>query len=188
MEYFKSIFNDMLCAYINKYGTGHVLIKDIYSWKCVLDENKFVDTVLMDLSKAFDCIPHGLLIAKMKAYGLINYACEFMASYLSDRYQRVKITNEKSSCMSLLKGIPHGSSLGPFLFNIFMNVLFYFIETCSLTNYADDNAFDIISYTIETVLSALRTYTEKAINWFVDIFMQVNPSKFQYMFFTEIYK
>ncbi len=48
----------------------------------------------MDLSKAFDCIPRGLLIAKMKAYGLSNYACEFLASYLSDRYQRVKISND----------------------------------------------------------------------------------------------
>ncbi len=182
MEYFKSIFNDMLCAYRKKYGTEHVLIKLIDSWKCALDENKFVGTVLMDLSKAFDCIPHGLLIAKMKAYGLSNYACEFMASYLSDRYQRVKISNEKSSWMPLLKGIPQGSSLGPFLFNIFMNDLFYFIETCSLTNYADDNTLDMISCTIETVLSALKTDTEKAINWFVENFMQVNPSKFQFMF------
>ncbi len=63
-----------------------------------------------------------------------------------------------------------------------MNDLFYFIETCSLTNYADDNTLDIISCTIEKVLSALRTDTGKAINWFADIFMQVNPSKFKFMF------
>ncbi len=133
MEYFKSIFNDMLCAYRKKYGTDYVLIKLIDSWKCALDENKFVGTVLMDLSKAFDCISHGLLIAKMKAYWLSNYACEFMAIYLSDRYQRVKISNNKNSWMPLLKGIPQGSSLGPFLFNIFMNDISYFIETCSVT-------------------------------------------------------
>ncbi len=114
----------------------------------------------------------------MKAYGLGNHACEFMASYLSDRYQRVNISNEKSSWMPLLKVMPQGSSLGPFLFNVFMNDLFYFIETCSLTNYADENTLDMISCTIEIVLSALRTDTDHAINWFVDNFMQVNPSKF----------
>ncbi len=118
----------------------------------------------------------------MKANGLSNYACEFMASYLSDMYQGVKISNEKTSWMPLLKFILQGSSLGPFVFNIFMNDLFYFIETCSLTNYADDNTLDMNSCTIETVLSALKTDTEKAINLFVENFRQVNPSKFQFMF------
>ncbi len=49
----------MLCAYRNKYDTEHVLIKLIDSWKCALNQDKFVGTLLMDLSKAFDCIPHG---------------------------------------------------------------------------------------------------------------------------------
>ncbi len=57
----------------------------------------------MDLSKAFDCVPYGLLIAKMHAYGLSTNVCEFMYSYLSDRYQRVKISNVKSSWIPLQK-------------------------------------------------------------------------------------
>ncbi len=65
MEYFKSIFNKTLCAYRKKYGTEHLLIKLIDSWKFALDENKYAGTVLMDLSKTFDCIPYGLLKAKM---------------------------------------------------------------------------------------------------------------------------
>jgi hypothetical protein len=186
MAYYRTIFNDMLCAYRKKYGTQHVLIKLIDSWKQALDDDKFVGTVLMDLSKAFDCMPHGLLIAKMNAYGLSNDACKFMSSYLSERYQRVKISNEKSSWMPLLKGIPQGSCLGPFLFNVFMNDIFFFIELCDLTNYADDNTIDIIATSVETVLSALRQDTENAIKWFVDNFMQVNPSKFQFMFLKPI--
>ena len=180
-EYFISIFDKMLCAYRKKYGTEHVLIKLIDSWKYALDENKFVGTVLMDLSKAFDCIPHGLLIAKMNAYGMSNNACEFMSSYLSGRYQRVKISNDKSSWSPLLKGVPQGSCLGPFIFNVFINDIFYFIESCDLTNYADDNTLDIIASTIEMVLSALRKDTDNAIKWFINNFMQVNPSKFQFM-------
>ncbi len=97
MEYFKSIFNEMLCAYRKKYGTEHALIKLIDSWKFALDENKYAGTVLMDISKAFDCVPYGLLIAQMHAYGLSTNACEFISSYLSDRHQRVKISNVKSS-------------------------------------------------------------------------------------------
>ncbi len=83
MEYFKSIFNEMLCAYGKKYGTEHVLIKLIDSWKFALDQNKYAGTVLMGLSKAFDCVPYGLLIAKIHAYGLSINACECMSSHLS---------------------------------------------------------------------------------------------------------
>ncbi len=86
IEHFKDIFNDMLCAHRKKYGCEHVLVKLIDSWKYALDEDNFAGTLLIDLSKAFDCMPHGLLIAY-----------EFMSSYLCDRYQRVKISNNKSS-------------------------------------------------------------------------------------------
>jgi len=118
----------------------------------------------------------------MKAYGLSNNACIFMSSYLSERYQRVKISTEKSAWTPILKGIPQGSCLGPFLFNVFMNDIFYFMETCALTNYADDNTLDIIANTSEMVLSALGKDTTNAIKWFTNNFMQANPSKFQFMF------
>ncbi len=89
-----------------------------------------------------------------------------MVSYLSERYQRVKISNKTKSWTPLLKGIPQGSCLGPFLFNVFMNDIFYFIEICDLANYADDNTLDHIASTIETVLSALQKDTANANKWF----------------------
>ncbi len=104
MECIKDISHAM--CYKNMYGTEHVLIKLIDSWKYALDNDNFVGTVLMDLSKAFDSIPHGLLITKMSAYSLGNKTCEFMVSYLSEIYQRVKISNKRSSWTPLLKGIP----------------------------------------------------------------------------------
>ncbi len=186
MNFFCNIFDDMLCAYRKKYGTQHVLVKLIDSWKCALDEDMYTGTILMDLSKAFDCVPHGLLITKMYVYGLSRNACEFMSSYLSGRYQCVKIANEKSTWMPLLKGVPQGSCLGPLLFNIFMNDIFYFINHCDLINYADDNTLSAVSNTIEMVLSALRTDAESAIKWFLSNFMQVNPSKFQFMFIRPV--
>ncbi len=70
MEYFKSILNEMLYAYRNKYGTEHVLIKLINSWKFTVYENRYEDTVLMDLSKAFGYVLYALLIAKIYVYGL----------------------------------------------------------------------------------------------------------------------
>ncbi len=57
--YFENIFNNLSCAYRKKYGCEHVLVKLIDSWNYALDNDKFVGTLLIDLSKAFDCIPHG---------------------------------------------------------------------------------------------------------------------------------
>ncbi len=79
-----------------------------------------------------------------------------MASYLCEIYQRVKISNKRSSWTPLLKRILKGSCLGHFLFNVFMNDIFYFIEIYDPANYADDNTLDHIANTIETVLSALK--------------------------------
>ncbi len=80
MDFFGQIFNDMLCAYRKKYGCEHVLLKVIDLWKHALDSNKFAGTILIDLPKAFDCVPHGLLITKLKTYGLTDDACRFMSS------------------------------------------------------------------------------------------------------------
>ncbi len=65
--------------------------------------------------------------------------------------------------MPLQNEIPQGSSLGPFLFNIFMNDMFYFVDLCDLANYADDNTLSGIPRTIEVVLAALKQDTENAI-------------------------
>ncbi len=136
-----------------------------------------------------ECIHHftttfqrAFFLKIIHAHGLSTNTCEFMSSYLNDRYQRVKITNVKCSWMPLQKGIPQGSSLGTFLFNIFMNNIFYFIELCDLVNYAHANTLSIIAWTIEVVLATLKQDTENAIKWFIIHFMQVNPSKFQCMF------
>ncbi len=83
MDFFSLIFNDILCAYHKKYGREHVLLKVIDLWKNALDSTNFAGTILIDLSKAFDCVPHGLLITTRKAYGLTDDTCRFMSSYLS---------------------------------------------------------------------------------------------------------
>ncbi len=160
-----------------------MLVKLIDSWKYALDNDKFVGTLLIDLSKVFYCILHGLLIAKMKAYGLSDEACTFMSIYICDRYQRVKVSNTKSSWTKLTKGIPQGSALGPFLLNVFMNDIFYFMEICDLVNNADDNTLSVIERTVQMVLSALKKDVENAMNWFKDNFMQANRGKIPINFF-----
>ena len=140
-----------------------------------------IGAVFMDLSKAFDCLPHELLKVKLHAYGLSTAACHLMFSYLKGRRQRVKISNSRSSWKLLTKGVPQGSILGPFLFNVFMNDLFLFIQNCKLYNYADHNSMIYSSPDINAILTNLKHDCKNAIKWFGDNSMKANPDKFQFM-------
>ena len=126
-------------------------------------------------------MPHNLLIAKLKAYGFDFSACRLIASYLTNRRQRVKIGDARSKWALLSKGVPQGSILGPLLFNVFMNDFFLFIERCQLYNYADDDFLSHISSNPTEAMESLVHDGNISINWFKSNGMLANPDKFQFL-------
>ena len=94
--------------------------------------------LLTDLSKAFDCISHELLIAKLHAYGLGLDSVRYIFDYLNNRKQRTKINQNYSSWSDIFTGVPQGSILGPLLFNIYICDLLFCVDDEKIASYADD--------------------------------------------------
>ena len=95
----------------------------------------------MDLSKAFDCILHDLIIAKLAAYGLDDTVVQLIFSYLKNQKQCVRIKDIYSNFENIIAGASRSSIVGPLLFDFSISNLFFFTESSSICNFADDNTF-----------------------------------------------
>ena len=133
------------------------------NWKEATDNNKVFGALLTELSKAFDCLSHDLLIAKLHAYGLDLASLKILQDYLTNRKQRTKVDSFYSSWEKILSGVPQGSILGPFLFNLFMCDMVLILKTTSFTGYANDNTTLLVREYTTNVSKALEDNGENLI-------------------------
>ena len=173
-DYIGKFLSPFLCGYRKGFSTQYALLTLIERWKFCLDKQGFAGALLMDLSKAFDTINHELLIAKLHAYGFSTDALEVLLSYLQDRQHRVKINTTFSSWTQLLQGVPQGSVLGPILFNIYINDIFFALKGVDILNFSDDTTPYVCDPNLKTVLETLEHNSELAIAWFEMNYMKLN--------------
>ena len=131
----------------------------------------------MDLSKAFDTLNHKLLSAKRHGYGFNRDSLKLINDYLSNRWQRTKIKNSFSSWAELIQGVPQGSVFGPLLFNIYINDLFYLVESTKVCNFEDDTTFFASNKDLKILISRLEHDSHLAIEWFESNYMKLNQDK-----------
>ena len=175
-DYFNNIFSKYLCGFRKGHSTQHCLLFMLEKLKKALDKGLTTGILLTDLTKAFDCISHDLLIAKLNAYGFYKITLNLIYDYLSGRQQRTKVNDRFSTWHVIIHGVPQGSVLGPLLFNIYINDLF-FTEDFQMMNFADDCSPYNFSSSINEVIQNLENQTTLLVGWYKYNYLKPNPDK-----------
>ena len=177
-QYIEPYLSTYQCGFRKNFSAQNCILLLIEKWKKCLDKKGACGVLLTDLSKAFDCLRHDLLIAKLNAYGFDYASLKLIHSYLSNRFQRVRINSRYSTWFEILFGVPQGSIFGPLVFNIDMADLFLFSIESIISNYADDNNPFLCAKDDTTVIEKLTSDAQILLDWFITNGFKANPDKF----------
>ena len=160
-EYLNNYLYDLLCGFHKAYSTQYVLSRLITSLEKGLDNSGLVVTILMDLTKAYNSLPHDHLIVKLERYGLDKPNLNLINGYLCFRKQKKKIgTSGNSDWANVTRVIPQRPILGPLLFNIFINDIFLFIEKSDKCKFVDDKTLFSCRGNLSVILKSLEHDTK----------------------------
>ena len=173
-------------AYTPNHSTETAIIKVTNDILCALDDGQCVYLVLLDLSAAFDTIDHSVFLSRLQEdYGVMGGVVDWMASYLSDRYQSININGTHSDKTELKYGFPQGSKIGPFGFKLYtkpltsiahkynINIHLYADDTQLYISFDPNNSKDAIGR-MEACITEIRS-------WMANNLLKLNDSKTEFM-------
>jgi len=161
-------------------NTEHALIHITEHIYKALDENHTCVLLLLDFKKAFDVVPHDILLYKLEMLGATHNTLKWFKSYLTDRSQYVRLENVTSPPAFISHGVPQGSVLGPLLFNIFTND-FHKCHHSIHSQYADDTAILISDCSIQELNNKVNKELQSITTWVEANKLSLNLQKTQYL-------
>ena len=129
------------------------LLAMVENCKKALDQGNEYGALLTDLSKAFDCLPHDLIVAKLHTYGFSIDSLKLINSYLTERKQRVKINDQFSSWLDIVVGVPPESILGLLLFRSFYDNTPKKIQALAIIMYK------VVNNIVPTIVSEIFSFS-----------------------------
>jgi hypothetical protein len=186
-SYFEN--HGLLCpgqyGFRSNHSTEFAAIELIDRISLKLEQNLTPLSIFIDLSKAFDCLNHEILLCKLQHYGLQTRALSLIRSYLSNRKQFVETNNFKSETCRITTGVPQGSILGPFLFLVYLNDFKNASSKFKFINYADDTTLisTVSSFSLDRSTETINNELQKIQKWLNLNKLSLNIDKTKLMYF-----
>ena len=149
----------------------------ISKWKQSINNGKYVIAVFLDFKRAFETINRNLLLFKLRKMGFKDTVLNWFQSYLTDRFQKVRIGSEYSSASSTSMGVPQGSVLGPTLFLLYINDIVKHMRFSDIQMFADDTMLYICGEDPVVLINFINEDLNNVYKWLCVSKMKLNTEK-----------
>ena len=164
-------------AFLKNHSTITCLHRVLDDCLEAINESEMIGACFLDIQKCFDTIDHEILLKKLSKYGIDDKELLWFKNYLNDRTQIVACNGKLSKKQKLSVGVPQGSSLGPFLFLVFINDLSQSVPDGYINMFADDVMIYVTGKTLKEIKISLQKCVNRAYEWYNCNKLSINSSK-----------